>query len=191
MALSTSPAFIVAAPRSRALGALSHQAREDLLDLMWAAWFASRPDRTKETLVRALDDGPEAMARVATAEVTCRLTRLRSAAADDAEVVSIVDDLLERHGAAGVPIRLRRVLSASDDERRRALARVRGEASARLPRGTAETVSAVVGYLVGTELDRDGTDAREVPEARGYARAVMGSLGLPIDAYMGRMRGWL
>ena len=191
MALSTSPAFIAVAPRRRAPDTLSHQGREDLLDLIWAAWFASRPERTKEMLLRALDDGPEAMATIATAEATHLLTRLRNAAADDAEVVAIVDGLLERHGTTGVPIRLRRVLAASDDDRRRALTRVRAETSVRLPRRSAETVSAVIGYLVGTELDHDGTRIREVPAARGYARAAMGSLGLPIDSYMGRMRDWL
>jgi hypothetical protein len=191
MALSTSPAFIAAAPRRWAPDTLSGQGREDLLDLIWAAWFASRPERTKVLLVHALEAGPEAMATVATAEATHLLALLRRAAAGDAEVVAIVDGLLEREGATSVPIRLRRVLAASDDDRRRALTRVRAETSLRLPRRSAETVSAVIGYLVGTRLCRDGTDASEMPEARGYARAVMGSLGLPIDSYMGRMRSWL
>ena len=191
MALSTSPAFIAAAPRRRAPDTLSRQGREDLLDLIWAAWFASRPDRTKVLLVHALDAGPEAMANVATAEATHLLARLRRAAAGDTEVVAIVDGLLEGDGAMNVPVRLRRVLAASDDDRRLALARVRAETSLRLPSRSAETVSAVIGYLVGTRLDRDGTDACEVPEARGYARAVMGSLGLPIGFYTGRMRAWL
>jgi hypothetical protein len=191
MALSTRPAFIVAAPRRWALDTLSRQGREDLLELIWAAWFASRPVRTKETLFRALDDGPETMARVATAEATYLLARLRGVAADDAEVVAVVDGLLESEGGMSVPIRLRRVIAASDDDRRRAVTRVRAEASVRLPRRSAETVSAVIGYLVGTELDRDGTDACEVPGARGYARAVIASLGLPFGGYMGRMRSWL
>lgn len=131
------------------------------------------------------------MAAMATGEATLLLMRLRSVAAGDPEVVAIVDGLLERHAAIGVPIRLRRVLAASDHDRRRALTRVRAETSVRLPRGSAEMISAVIGYLVGTELDRDGTKVREIPQARGYARSVTGSLGLPIDSYMGRMRGWL
>jgi hypothetical protein len=191
MALSPSPAFIVAGPGRRALDALSRQGREDLLDLTWAAWFASRPEPTKALLIHALDAGPEAMAGVATAEATYRLARLRAAAADDAEVVAIVDGLLEQRDATGVPIRLRRVLAASDDDRRRTLTRVRAETSDRLPRRSAETVAAVIGYLVGTRLDHEGMDPCEVPEARGFARAVMGSLGLPFDSYMSRMRGWL
>jgi len=197
MTLSASPTFIVAARGRRALDALSRQAREDMLDLIWAAWFASRPERTRELLVRTMDDGPEAAAMLATAEATMRLRRLRSVAAGDTEVTALVDGLLEGERTMLVPSRLRRVLDASDEDRGRALNRVRAEAAVRLPRQSAATISAVIGYLVGTELDRDGTAARdgtgvrEVPVARGFCRSTMSSLGLPFDTYMERMRTWL
>ncbi len=63
-----------------------------------------------------------------------------------------------------------------------------------MPRRSAETISAVIGYLVGTELDhdgaamRDGAAVREVQVARGFCRSTMSSLGLPFDTYMERMR---
>jgi hypothetical protein len=191
MTLSPSHAFIVATPGRRALDVLSRQGREDMLDLIWAAWFASRPERTKELLVRTLDDGPEAIATLATAEATLLLRRLRSVAAGDLEVIAIVDGLLEGEPVLHVPPRLKGVLDASDEDRSQALTRVRAEAAVRLARRSADTVSAVIGYLVGTELDPDGTGVREVPAARGYSRAVMSSLGLPFDAYTERMRTWL
>jgi hypothetical protein len=191
MTLSPSPAFVAAVPGRRALDVLSREGREDMLDLIWAAWFASRPERTRELLVRALDDGPEAIAGVTTAAATLTLMRLRIAAAGDLEATAIVDGLLENERVMQVPPRLRRVLAASDDDRARALTRVRAEAAVRLPRRSAETISAVIGYLAGTELDPDGTDVREVPAARGFCRAAMGTLGLPFDTYMERMRTWL
>jgi hypothetical protein len=197
MTLSASPTFIVAARGRRALDVLSRQGREDMLDLIWAAWFASRPERTRQLLVRTMDDGPEAAAMLATAEATMRLRRLRSAAAGDLEVTAIVDGLLEGERTMRVPSRLRRVLDASDEDRGRALNRVRAETAVRVPRRSAEAISAVIGYLVGTELDGDGTAegdgaaVREVPVARGFCRSAMSSLGLPFDTYMERMRTWL
>jgi len=191
MMLSASPAFIAAVPARPALDALSRQGREDLLDLIWAAWFASRPQRTQDLLVHALDDGPEAVALLATAQATVLLRRLRTVAPGDAELMGIVDGLLEGELMLHVPPRLRRVLAAGDGDRRRALARVRAETGIFLPRHAAEAVSAVIGYLIGTELGGDGTEVREVPRARGYCRSVMSSFGLPFDSYMGRMRGWL
>jgi len=203
MTLSASPTFIVAARGRRALDALSLQGREDMLDLIWAAWFASRPERTRELLVRTMDDGPEAAAMLATAEATLRLKRLRRAAGGDLEVTAIVDGLLESEHTMQVPSRLRRVLDASDEDRGRALNRVRAETAVHVPRRSAETISAVIGYLVGTELDhdgpgdregaavRDGTAVREVPLARGFCRSTMSALGLPFDTYMERMRTWL
>ena len=193
MALSHSPAFIVTVPGRRALDVLSRQGREDMLDLIWAAWFASRPEGTKEMLVQGLRGGPEreAGAATATAEARLLLTRLRTVASGDLELMAIVDGLLEGGRTTRVPVRLRRVLEASDDDRARALTRVRAESSVRLPPRSAETMSAVIGYLAGTELDTGGNGIHEVPAARGYCRAVMGSLGLPFDAYMERIRGWL
>ncbi len=95
MTLSPSPSVRRRLARPRALDALSRQGREDMLDLIWAAWFASRPERTRELLVRTMDDGPEAVATLATAEATLRLRQLRSRAAGDQEVMAIVDGLLE------------------------------------------------------------------------------------------------
>jgi hypothetical protein len=197
MTLSASPALSAAVPRPRTLDArhgldaLSRQGREDMLDLIWAAWFASRPERTKELLIRTLDDGPEAIAGVTTAAAMLTLMRLRTAAAGDPEVTAIVDGLLEEQRVMQVPRRLRRVLAAGDEDRSRALVRVRVETGVRLPRQSAETISAVIGYLVGTELDPDGTEVREVPEARGFSRSAMSSLGLPFGSYTVRMRDWL
>ena len=80
MTLSPSPALLVATPGTPALDMLSRQVREDLLDLAWAAWFASRPERTKALLVHTLDDGPEAVATLATAEATLLLVPVAAVA---------------------------------------------------------------------------------------------------------------
>ena len=178
-------------PRPRALDVLSRQGREDMLDLIWAAWFASRPERTKELLVRALDDGPEAIAGVTTAAATLTLMRLRSAAAGrpggHGDRGRAAGGRARAAGAAEAPTRARR-------ERRRP----QPGADPRPRRGGRPPAAPICrddlgGHRLpcGTELDPDGTDVREVPAARGFCRAAMGSLGLPFDTYMERMRTWL
>jgi len=175
-----------------ALDRMTPDGRDALLDLMWAAWYSSRSNRDQALLAGLESSDPLDVARAAgiTAEASLKLMRLRRLAAGDVEVVALVDGLREGSPLLHVPMRLRRVMGASDDERRRMLHLARTE-TARLPRPSAEAAAAVLGYLVGTQVEYERARVLEVPLARGFSRAVMSALGLPFGGYTARMRTWL
>jgi len=179
-------------PVRSAIDGLTREGRAALLDLTWAAWYTSRSEAAKVMLAGALSDDPLEVARAAgvCTGANLKLMRLRRIAADDREVVAIVDGLLAGSPVLRVPDRLTRVMAASDDDRRAMLLQAQAEV-ALLPRHNAGTLAAVVAYLVGTEVDYERAAVVEVPSARGFSRAVMHTLGLPFDDYMARMRSWL
>lgn len=168
------------------------EGRTALLGLAWAAWYTSRSHAARELLAGIGSSDPLAAARAAgvTTEATLKLLRLRRVSAGDPDVKSVVDGLLAGSPVLHAPARLRNVMAATDDERRRMLGRARAEIEL-LSREDADVVAAVIAYLVGTEVDFQHSIVREAPHARGYTRSVLQALGLPIHTYMPRLRSWL
>jgi hypothetical protein len=164
-----------------AIDRMTIEGRTALLGLAWAAWYSSRPEAARRLLAETGSSDPEA---------SLKLLRLRRVAAGDPDVTALVDGLLAGTPVLHVPARLRRVMEATDADRRVMLERARVDL-ALLSREDAAGIAAVIGYLVGTEVDYTSADIREAPMARGYTRSVLQALGLPVDAYMPRLRSWL
>jgi hypothetical protein len=179
-------------PEAPVIDRMTIAGRSALLGLAWAAWYSSRSEDARALLAGIGSNDAVAAARAAgvTTEATLKLLRLRRVTADDPEVKAIVGGLLAGAPALHPPVRLRKVTEATDDERRRMLARARCEL-ATLPREDAAVIAAVIAYLVGTEVDFERSVVREEPMARGYTRSVLQALGLPVDSYMPRLRSWL
>lgn len=180
------------APTRPALDGLTAEGRDALLDLMWAAWYSSRTAAAKELLadIESGDPLQAALAAGVTTEASLKLMRLRRVAVGDPDTIAIIDALREGAPHLHVPMRLRRVMATSDDDRRRMLVLAQDEI-ATLPPRSAEVIAAVLGYLVGTEVDFTAARVIEVQETRGFSRAVMQALGLPFGGYMSRVRAWL
>ncbi len=192
MTLQFRPTTPRTAPTRPALDGLTAEGRDALLDLMWAAWYSSRTPAAKELLADIESGDPlrAALAAGVTTEASLKLMRLRRVAVGDPDTIAIIDALREGAPHLHVPMRLRRVMAASDDDRRRMLVLAQDEI-ATLPPHSAEVIAAVLGYLVGTEVDFAAARIIEVQETRGFSRAVMQALGLPFGGYMARVRAWL
>jgi hypothetical protein len=168
------------------------EGRSALLGLAWAAWYTGRSGTARDLLAGIGSDDPVEAARAAgvTTEATLKLLRLRRVAAGDPDVKAIVDGLLAGAPILHAPVRLKKVMEAGADDRRRMLHRARTDLAA-LPREDIAVIAAVIAYLVGTEVDFEHALVREEPMARGYTRSVLQALGLPVDAYMPTLRSWL
>jgi hypothetical protein len=190
--LPAAPSPYTHLPEAPVIDRMTIEGRSALLGLAWAAWYTSRPNAARALLAGIGSSDAVAIARAAgvTTEATLKLLRLRRVTAGDPDVRAIVDGLLSGTPVLHVPVRLRRVMDATDDDRRRMLDRARADI-AMLPREDSVVIAAVIAYLVGTELDFASAIVREDPMARGYTRSVLQALGLPGYAYMPRLRGWL
>lgn len=188
-ALAPAPTLL---PETPAIDRMTRDGRAALLNLAWAAWYSSRGDAAKRAMAGITSEDPLLVARAAgvTTDATLKLLRLRRVSAGDAEVRAMVDGLLAGTPVLHVPARLRRVLEASEDDRRRMLERARADVAI-LPREDLAVIAAVIAYLVGTEIDFANALIVESPASRGYTRSVLQALGLPIHAYMPRLRSWL
>jgi hypothetical protein len=174
------------------LDRMTVEGRSALIGLAWAAWYSSRSDAARDLLSGIASEDAVAAARAAgaTTEASLKLLRLRRVASGDADVKAIVDALLAGTPVLHAPVRLRRVMEATDADRRRMLDRARAEI-ALLPLEDATVIAAVIAYLVGTEVDYAQAIVCESPMARGSTRSVLQALGLPALTYMPRMRSWL
>ncbi len=179
-------------PEAPVIDRMTGDGRAALLGLAWAAWYSSRSDAARHALADIDANDPLLVARAAgvTTEAILKLLRLRRVTAGDPETRALVDGLLGGAPVLHPPVPLREVMEATDDDRRRMLARARSEL-ALLPREDVDVIAGVVAYLVGTEVDYAKASVREAPGARGYTRSVLQALGLPIHSYMPRLRSWL
>ena len=181
-----------AVPPRPALGILTPAGRAALLDMTWAAWCSTLPDDAVASLagVGAGRTDEAAGAAQLASEVTLKLLRLRRIAVGDAMVTELVEGLREGRTILNIPHRLYTVLAASEEQRITLLTRVQAEVEL-LPVDAADTVAAVLAYLVATRVDLEAGGLVEAPEARGQTRALLQALGLPFASYMPRLRAWL
>ena len=145
MTLQFRPTTPHTAPTRPALDGLTAEGRDALLDLMWAAWYSSRTPAAKELLAGIESGDPlrAALAAGVTTEASLKLMRLRRVAVGDPDTIAIIDALREGAPHLHVPMRLRRVMAASDDDRRRMLVLAQDE-TATLPPRSAEVIAAVL-----------------------------------------------
>jgi hypothetical protein len=190
--LQATPSPYTQLPEAPVVDRMTIEGRSALLGLAWAAWYTSRSEAARDMLAGIWSGDPIEVARAAgvTTEATLKLLRLRRVTAGDPDVKAIVDGLLAGAPVLHAPARLRKVMEASADDRRRMLDRARTDVEG-LRREDTIVIAAVIAYLVGTEVDYERAIVREEPMARGYTRSVLQALGLPIHAYMPKLRSWL
>lgn len=175
---------------------LDERTREALLDLMWGAWFASRPENLQQTLFRsgAGDQYAQLSAAAGTSGDILKLMllgeRLRASGGheDALQAISgLQDGLLVMH----VPPRLERVIAATDDERAQLTVLVRQGIADRLSDESLADLAAVLVFLLEVQPSPDGETLVRTKAPPAFLGAVLSDVGLPVDRHESLVAAWV
>ena len=178
------------------LSTLDQDVRDALLDMMWAAWFASRAPRLQQTLFAAVG-GDEYSALVGAQETSGDILKLwkvdqhLGATNGDGDARTAIKGLLDGLLIMHLPPRLERVVKANDAVRVRLANTAKSGVAGALKPAAAHEVAAVLALLVEVQPIGDGSKLARDDDRRGLTSRVLPDLGLPINGYDAIVDSWI